>query len=87
MNTNVDAGRDSKGTRPLFCLGQIVTTPGALAVVEESDQTIAEFIGRHLLGDWGEELCDEDRQANEDALKEGLRLSRFTAPITEKSCG
>ena len=73
MNTNVDAGRDSKGTRPLFCLGQIVSTPGSLEAIHKSEQSIADFIGRHLLGDWGE-LCDEDRQANQDALQEGLRL-------------
>ena len=29
---------------------------------------------RHDCGDWGEELCTEDKQANEDALKYGTRL-------------
>ena len=29
---------------------------------------------RHHCGDWGEELCAEDKQANEDALKDGIRL-------------
>ena len=73
MDTNVDAGRDSKGTRPLFCLGQIVSTPGALEAIRKSEQSIADFLGRHLLGDWGE-LCSEDKQANQEALQEGLRL-------------
>ena len=72
METKVDASRDSKGSR-LFSLGQIVSTPGALAAMQESDQSTADFIGRHLLGDWGE-LCEEDKTANEDALKEDLRL-------------
>ena len=29
---------------------------------------------RHHCGDWGEELCAEDKQANEDALVHGTRL-------------
>jgi hypothetical protein len=56
-----------------FCLGQVVSTPGALQALENNDQTPAEFIGRHLLGDWGD-LCEEDRQANEEAVECGLRL-------------
>ena len=72
METQMDASRDNKLSR-LFCLGQIVATPGALKAMEESEQNLADFIGRHLLGDWGE-LCEEDRQSNEEALLEGLRL-------------
>lgn len=58
---------------PRFAPGQVVATPGALAALEENNQSGAEYLGRHLSGDWGD-LCKEDRQANEDALKEGLRL-------------
>jgi hypothetical protein len=59
--------------KPLFALGQIVATPGILSALERNSQTPAEFIGRHLLGDWGT-LCPEDRMANEEALSQGLRL-------------
>ena len=56
-----------------FSLGQTVATPGALAALTESGQAPTEFLQRHLVGDWGD-VCDEDRQANEDALLHGERL-------------
>jgi len=37
-------------------------------------------IWRHLGGEWGD-LCDEDKTANDDALREGGRLlSKYHAP-------
>jgi hypothetical protein len=36
-------------------------------------ERIAALLQRHLAGDWGD-LGDEDKQANEDALKQGDRL-------------
>jgi hypothetical protein len=39
---------------------------------------LSTYLRRHHCGDWGEELCAEDMQANEDALKYGTRLlSRY----------
>jgi hypothetical protein len=35
-----------------FDPGAIVATPGALAVLTDSGQSPAEFLGRHLRGDW-----------------------------------
>jgi len=29
------------------------------------------YLRRHHCGDWGEELCADDKQANEDALVDG----------------
>jgi len=58
---------------PRFALGQVVATPGALAALEENGQNGAVYLARHMRGDWGD-LCEEDRNANEDALKAGLRL-------------
>ena len=58
---------------PKFRLGKLVATPGALAALTEAGQSPMEFVARHVVGDWGE--CDEhDRQANEDALRNGERL-------------
>ena len=56
-----------------FNLGQVVATPGALEVLGEAGRSPVEFLSRHVRGDWGE-LCEEDRQANEDALHSGGRL-------------
>lgn len=58
---------------PRFILGQVVATPPALAALEEAGQTPAEFLQRHVAGQWG--LVDaDDWQANEDALLHGDRL-------------
>jgi len=58
---------------PLFPLGQLVATPGALhllALVGISPHTLLQ---RHVCGDWGE-LDDTDRSENELALIHGLRI-------------
>lgn len=58
---------------PKFRLGKLVCTPGALAALTEAGQSPMEFVSRHVVGDWGD-CCSEDRQANEDALRNGDRL-------------
>jgi hypothetical protein len=60
--------------KPLFSLGQIVATPAALEALEEAGQTPNDFIARHVRGDWGDELCADDKSLNEEALKDGSRL-------------
>ena len=57
----------------LFALGQIVATPGALEVLEASHQSPADFLARHVRGDWGE-LSADDIAENEFSLKNGFRL-------------
>lgn len=56
-----------------FSIGKLVATPGAIEALADSKQSPMEFIARHIRGDWGE-VCDEDRQANEDALRNAERL-------------
>ena len=56
---------------PRFELGQIVATPGALEVC--SNVLLQKCLARHLTGDWGS-VCDEDKQANEEALTHGERI-------------
>lgn len=58
---------------PLFSVGQIVATPGALTALEKSGQTPLEFLARHVRGEWGE-LDEEDRRENQLSLKRGFRL-------------
>ena len=59
--------------RPLFPLGRIVATPGALEALEQSGQSAHEFLTLHASGNWGE-LDDGDRRENELSLREGFRL-------------
>ena len=71
-------------TVPLFPLGQIVATPGALALLEQARKSPLEFLSRHLRGDWGD-LCQEDKTENELSLKHGLRLlSSYPVTNSEK---
>ncbi len=67
----------------LFSSGRIVATPGALALLEEANKSLSEFLSRHLRGDWGE-LCQEDKTENELSLKHGFRLLS-SYPVTEKN--
>ena len=53
-----------------FPLGQLFATPGALDIAPE-DRLAA--LSRHSRCDWGE-CSPEDKQANEEALGEYLRL-------------
>jgi len=69
---------------PKFPLGKTVATPGALDALEKSGHSPAEFIARHVHGDWGE-LCQEDAQLNDEALVDGSRiLSAYTTNDGEK---
>lgn len=60
-------------SKPLFNLGQIVATPLSLSEIQKSGETPQDFIKQHSQGQWGL-VCEEDRQANEDALRNGERL-------------
>ena len=59
--------------RPLFPLGKVVATPGALSLFETLNTSPLKYLFRHVLGDWGD-LDAEDRQANEAALVHGTRI-------------
>ncbi len=56
---------------PLFELGQVVSTPGALDALSRED--IGDALARHHRGDWGE-VGRHDWRENETALREGFRL-------------
>jgi hypothetical protein len=59
--------------RPLFPLGQIVATPGALEAMAESGQDAAFFIEQHASKNWG--LVDaQDWASNDAALIDGSRI-------------
>jgi len=58
---------------PLFSLGQLVATPGALAALAKAGQTPLDFLTRHVCGDWGD-IDKDDYKENELGLKRGFRL-------------
>jgi hypothetical protein len=66
--------------RQRFAHGAIVATPAALALLDQFSLSPMCFLSRHLQGDWGD-LCLEDRQSNEEALANGLRIfSSYNLP-------
>ncbi|MDE3178833.1 MAG: hypothetical protein KGM47_04155, partial [Acidobacteriota bacterium] len=65
---------DRRGAgQPLFSLGQIVATPGALRALDRANQSADEFLRRHVTGDWGD-LDSHDIAENEYSLTQGFRL-------------
>lgn len=62
--------------KPLFSLGQVVATPGAL----DLGVNFCPYLRRHQRGDWGE-LEAEDRAENDFSARNGLRLlSAYRTP-------
>ena len=57
-----------------FHPGKIVVTHGALEAIRASGQSPETFLAAHLEGYWGDDLCDEDRLLNDEALIDGSRL-------------
>lgn len=82
MTNNQDTKTDNTQAKPpvtiitnaaKFQLGQCVATPGALALLEQTGFSTAFLINRHLHGDWGD-VCKEDAELNEMALRDGSRI-------------
>jgi len=59
---------------PHFSLGKLVATPAALAAIRDEGKTPFAFVARHARGDWGDDLSEEDRLLNDDAVKDGSRI-------------
>ena len=56
-----------------FSMGQIVATPGALQLLQETGFSAAALLARHLQYDWGD-LCKDDAELNAMALTDGSRI-------------
>ena len=59
--------------KPLFTLGQVVATPGALTAIEASGDSLSSYLSRHQSGDWGK-VDAHDRNENQLSLEQGFRL-------------
>ncbi len=83
MTNNQDTQADTAQAKPpltiitnavaKFQFGQCVATPGALTLLEQTGFSAAFLINRHLHGSWGD-MCNEDAELNEMALKDGSRI-------------
>jgi hypothetical protein len=61
---------------PLFPLGRLVATPGALALLRRSaagEDLLPTLLERHRSGDWGE-VPVEDARENELSVRHGFRI-------------
>ena len=61
---------------PAFPTGQIVASRGVYDLACQNPdfaQFVQKSLNRHVKGDWGE-VDDEDKQTNDQALKQGTRL-------------
>jgi hypothetical protein len=71
-------------TATRFQLGRILATPGALAALTAAQVHPLKLLTRHAHGDWGD-LHEFDRDANELALRQGLRiLSAYALPTGDR---
>ncbi len=60
---------DVSGSQPLFPLGRIAATPGALSL----DCNFTPYLAMHECGLWGD-LEQEDWEENDLSVKEGFRI-------------
>jgi hypothetical protein len=58
---------------PLFDLGRVVATPGAMDLLVSAGESPARLLERHAGGDWGQ-VPPEDARENERSLKYGFRI-------------
>jgi hypothetical protein len=66
-----------------FPLGQVVATPGAIAVLEENQESPVTLLRRHSACDWGD-VCEEDGELNDEALGAAGRL--LSGVIPKRGC-
>ena len=58
---------------PLFDLGQVVATPGALDAMEHTGDQPIWYLSLHVSGQWGD-LEGEDKAQNDAAVRNGDRI-------------
>lgn len=75
---------DLKQCNPLFSLGEVVATPGALDLLDRTATNARDLLNRHQQGDWGS-VPPEDAEENVFAINNRLRiLSSYTLNQSER---
>jgi hypothetical protein len=59
--------------KPLFSLGELVATPGALKAMNQHNCLPVTLLQKHLSGDWGS-VGAEDAKSNDEAVTHGDRI-------------
>ena len=78
MKDNLQLNEQLEQPKPLFDLGQIVATPGALETLASLGIEPSTLLDRHIVGDWGD-MVEEDKQENDFSVDKYLRI--FSAYI------
>lgn len=65
---------------PLFHMGRLFATPGALDALTEAKTAVLDLLARHRKGDWGD-LDADDKRANDAALNPNAPSRIFSAYI------
>lgn len=73
LQTLDDIKRLRDAERPLFELGQLLSTPGAMRVLDALDLTNFWLLEQHRHGVWGD-LGADDKAQNDQALLNGGRI-------------
>jgi hypothetical protein len=69
---------------PLFPLGRLLATPGAIEILEKANQQPWEFLAKHARGEWGD-LDAHDISENQSSPDYGLwLLSGYTTAAGDK---
>jgi len=69
--------------KPMFPLGAIVATPGALAALEEAGGSPEFYLLRHVTGDWSE-MTSDDINENLESVRNNFRIVSSYALKDEK---
>ncbi len=65
--------QETNQVKPLFALGKIFATPGAIEAMNGLAIHPISLLCHHQCGDWGD-LDQDDKEANDSALNTGSRI-------------
>ena len=75
---------DKTHSAPLFLLGQVVATPGALDALDRAATNAMDLIQRHQSGDWGN-VPPGDAEENDRSAINGWRILSSYSLSDEKN--